>query len=130
MLRRDERVPLPNEMGQSIGSAISRALFHQQVLAHIRMMNARRNADRVIMTIKNLKVTAVLALRCCDNIIAAARSVGKGVIEVKEHESSERLSFPAVVLLPSMRTSPDGLWKLQKEFVAENECVVIPIQVW
>jgi hypothetical protein len=35
ILRRDEKVPLPNKMDQEIASAINRALFHKQTPAHI-----------------------------------------------------------------------------------------------
>jgi hypothetical protein len=36
ILRRDEKVPLPNKMDQEIASAINRALCHKQTPAHIR----------------------------------------------------------------------------------------------
>jgi hypothetical protein len=51
ILRRDERVPHPNKMDQEIASPINRALFHKKAPAHIRIMNARRNAKGTITVI-------------------------------------------------------------------------------
>jgi hypothetical protein len=39
-------------MDQEIASAINRALFHQQALDHIRIMNTRRKAKGVITAIR------------------------------------------------------------------------------
>ena len=46
--RRDKNVPLPEMMDQKIVSAFNRALLHQQALAHIRIMKARRNSKSLI----------------------------------------------------------------------------------
>jgi len=40
ILGSDKKVPLPNQMDQEITAAISRALFHHQAPAHIRIRNA------------------------------------------------------------------------------------------
>jgi hypothetical protein len=50
-------------MDQEIASAIHRALFHQQVLARIRIMNARRNAKGAMMAITHQDVAAEMAMR-------------------------------------------------------------------
>jgi hypothetical protein len=44
ILSRDESVPLTNKMDLDVTSVINRALFHQKAPAHIRIMNAKRNA--------------------------------------------------------------------------------------
>jgi len=99
IIRRDENVPLANKMDQEIASAINRALFHQQAPAHIRIMNARRNTKGANTAIRHQNVTAEMALRYRDIIITAARTVDKGVIDVKENESWERLKIRAVALV-------------------------------
>ena len=86
-------------MDQEIASAIDRALFHQQALAHIRIMNARRNAKGGIMAITYQNATADMALRYCDISIPAARTVDQGVVDVKENESWEKLTIHAVPLV-------------------------------
>lgn len=51
MLRRAESVPVSNMMDQEIASAINRSLFHQQALANILIMNAKRNNKGAITAI-------------------------------------------------------------------------------
>jgi len=62
-------------MDQEIVSAINRALAHQKGPAHIRIMNAKRNAKGVITAISHRNVTAEMALQYCDIIITAATTV-------------------------------------------------------
>jgi len=90
-------VPLPNKMDQEIASAINRALFHQQAPAHIRIMNARRNAKGAITAITHQNATAEMAMQFRDIIITAARTVDRGVVDVQENETWERLKIHAVV---------------------------------
>jgi hypothetical protein len=75
ILRRDECVPLPNKMDQEIDSAITSTLFQQQAPAHIRIMNGRTNVKGAIMRITHQNATAEMALRYCDMIITAVRTV-------------------------------------------------------
>jgi outer membrane biosynthesis protein TonB len=75
ILRRDEKVPLPNKMDQEIASAINRALFHQQAPAHIRIMNTRRKAKCAITTIMHENATAEMAQQYRYIIITGARTV-------------------------------------------------------
>jgi hypothetical protein len=53
ILRRDEGVPLPNKIDQEIASAINRAVVHQKAPAHIRIMNAKRNAKGAFTAISD-----------------------------------------------------------------------------
>jgi hypothetical protein len=99
ILRRDESVPLCNKMDQEIASAINRALFHQKALAHIRIMNTKRNAKGAITAITHLNETAEMALQYCDMIITAARIVDKGVVDFEENVSWERLKIHTVPLV-------------------------------
>jgi len=129
ILRRDETVPLPNKMDQEIASAINRALFHQQAPAHIRIMNARRNAKGAITAITHQNATAEMAMQYRDIIITAARTVDRGVVDVDENETWERLKIHAVPLMRYMGKGTEGLQKMQEEFEAENEGIAIPTQV-
>jgi hypothetical protein len=110
--RTDEKVPLPNTMDKEIASAINRALFHQQALAHIRIMNIRRNAKGAFTAITHQNATAVMALQYRDMIIMAARTVDKGVIDLEENESWERLKIHAVPLVWYMGKGTVGLQKM------------------
>ena len=129
ILRRDESVPLFNRMDQEIASAINRALFHQKAPAHIRIMNAKRNAKGAITAITHPNATAEMALQYRDIIITAARTVNKGVVDVEENESWERLKIHAVPLIRYMGKGTEGLRKMREEFEAENEGIVIRTQV-
>jgi len=129
ILRRDENVPLPNKMVQEIASAINRALFHQQAPAHIRIMNARRNEKGAITAITHQNATAEMALQYRDIIVTAARTVDKGVIDVEENESWERLKIHAVPLAWYMGKGTEGLQKMREEFEAANDGVHIATQV-
>jgi hypothetical protein len=110
--RRDENMPLPNKMVQEIVSSINRALFHRQTPAHIRIMNARRNAKGAIMAITYQSTTAEMALRYCDSIITLARTVNKGVVDVEENESWESEKINAVPFIRYMGKGAEGLDKM------------------
>jgi len=129
ILRRNESVPHSNNMDQEIASAISRALFHQKAPAHIRIMNAERNAKGAITAITHPNATAEMALQYRDIIITAARTVDKGVVDVEENESWERLKIHAVPLIWYMGKGMEGLQKMRQEFEVENECIMIPTKV-
>jgi len=86
-------------MDQEIASAIRRALFHQKAPAHITILNAKRNPMGGITAITNPNATAEMALQYRDIIITAARTVDKGVVDVEENESWERLKIHAVPLI-------------------------------
>jgi len=129
ILRRDESVPLSNKMDQEIVSAIKRALFHQKAPAHVRIMNAKRNAKGAITAITHPNETAEMALPYRDIIITAARTVDKGVVDVQENESQERLMIHAVPLIQYTGKGTEGLKKMREEFEAENEGIVMPTQV-
>jgi len=128
IIRRDKNVPLPNEMDQEIASAINRALFHHQAPAHIRIMNARRNAKGAITAITHHNATAEMALQDRDIIITGARTVDKGVLDVEENECWETLTIHAVPLVWYMGRSTEGLQRMREEFEVENEGVAIPTQ--
>jgi hypothetical protein len=116
-------------MDQEIASAINRARFHQKAPAHIRIMNAKRNAKGAITAITHPNATAEIALQYCDIITTAARTVDKGVVDVEENESWERLKIHAVPLIRYMGKGTEGQQKIREEFKAENEGIVIPTQV-
>jgi hypothetical protein len=75
ILRRDERVPLSNNMDQEIVSAINSALFHQKAPSHIRIVNAKRNAKGAIAAITHPNATAEMAMRDRDIIVMAANCI-------------------------------------------------------
>jgi len=105
-------MPLPNEMDQEISSAINRALFHQQAPAHIRIMNARRNAKATITAIAHQNTMAEMAVRYRDIIITAARTVDTGVVDDEDNESRDRLKINAVPLMQYMGKGTEGLQKM------------------
>jgi hypothetical protein len=129
ILRRDESVPLSNKMDQEIASAINRALFHQKAPAHVRIMNAKRNAKGAITAITHPNATAEMAMQYRDIIITAARTVDRGVVDVEENETWERLKIHAIPLVRYMGKGTEGLQKMREEFEAENEGIAIPTQV-
>jgi hypothetical protein len=129
ILRRDESVLLSNKMDQEIASAINRALFHQKAPAHIRIMNAKMNAKGVITAITHTNVTAEMAMQYCDIIITAASTVDRGVVDVEENETWERLKIHTVPLVQYMGKGTEGLQKMRDEFEAKNECIKVPTQV-
>jgi len=126
ILRRDESVPLSNKMHQEIASVINRVLFHQKALAHISIMNAKRNAKGTITAIKHPNATVEMALQYHNIIITAARTVDNGVVDVEENESWEWLKIHSVPPIRYMGIGRAGLPKMREEFEAENECIVIP----
>jgi len=116
-------------MDQEIASAINRALFHPKAPAHVRIMNARRKAKCTITAITHQNATAAMALAYSEVMIAAAHTVDKGVIDVEDNESWERLKIHALPLERDMGKGTEGLQKIRDEIHPEMEGVVIPIQV-
>ena len=129
ILRRHERVPLSNKMDQEIASAINRTLFHKKAPAHVRIMNAKRNAKGAITAITHPNPTAEIAMVYRDIIITVVGTVDRGVVDVEENETWERLKIHAVPLARYMGTGTDGRQKMQDEFEAEKEGIAIPTQV-
>jgi len=62
-------------------------------------MNARRNAKGTITAITHQNATAGMAMQYHDIIITAARTVDRGVVDVEENETWERLKIHAVPLV-------------------------------
>jgi len=116
-------------MDQEIASPINRVLFHQQAPAHIRILNAKRNAKGAITEITHPNATAEMALLSCDIIITAARTVDKGVVDVEENESWDRLKIHTVPLVRNMEKGTEGLQKMLEKVEVDNEGIVIPTQV-
>jgi hypothetical protein len=85
ILRREGTVMLLNEMDDEITSAIARPLFHQKAPAHIRIMNAKRNAQGAINAITHPNATAEMAVQSSDISITAARTINKGLVDVEEN---------------------------------------------
>jgi hypothetical protein len=129
ILRSDEILPLPNMMDQEIASVINTALFHHQAPAHIRIINARRNAKGTIRAIMHQNASAEMVMQYRNIIITAARTVDRGVLDVIEHETWEWLKIHAVPLMRYMGKGTEGLQKMQEEFEAENKGITIPTQV-
>ena len=129
ILRRDESEPCSNKMDQEIASAINRALFHQKAPAPIRIMNTKRNTKGAITAITHPNATAEITLQSLNIIITGARTVDKGVVDVEENESWERLKIHAIHLVRYMGKGTEGLQKMREEFEVENEGIVIPTQV-
>ena len=105
-------MPLPNKMDREIASAIIRALFHQQAPAHIMIMNARKNVTGAITAIRHQNATAEMVMQYHDNMITAGRTVDKGVVDVEETESWERLKIHAVPLVRLMGKGTEGLQQI------------------
>jgi len=129
ILNRDKNVLLTNKMDQGITSGINRALFHQKGLAHIRIMNAKRNDNGAITAMKQTIASPKMALQYDNIIITAARKVDKGVVDVEETESWEMLKIHSVPLVQYMGKGTEGLQKIREDFVPENEGIVIPTHV-
>jgi hypothetical protein len=116
-------------MDQAIASAINRAYYQQQALAHIRITNARRNAKGAMTAITHQNATAEMAMQYCDIIITAGRTMDRGVEDVQEHEIWERLQVHAVPLMRYMGKGKEGLQKMREEFEVENKGIAIPTVV-
>jgi len=129
ILWREEGVPPPNKIDQDIASAINRALFHQKSPAHIRIMNAKRNARGRITSITQENALVGRELFYRDIIITAARTFDKGVIDIEEKESWESLNIHAVPLMRYIGKGMEGLLKIAEEFQAEKEGIKIPTHI-
>jgi hypothetical protein len=128
-LRRDESVLLSNKMDQKISSVINRALFHQKALAHIRIMNAKWNAQGAITAITHPNATAEMSMQYRDIIITVVRTIDRGVVDVEENDTWERLKIHSVPLVRYMGKGTEGLPKMREEFDAENQGIKVPTQV-
>jgi len=82
-LRRDERILRPNQMDAALASAFHRALLQCQGPAHVRIMNASRNARGTITAITNQNAMVEIFLFYRAINIKTAQSADKGIIDVK-----------------------------------------------
>lgn len=126
ILMRDEHLPLPNMIDQTIASAINGMFFHHQIPAHIWIMNARRNAKIAITAITQQNPTADIALWYRDIIITGASTFDTGVVDVEENRTWDRLMIHTVPRARSMGKGTEGLKKMREEFEAANLGMVIP----
>lgn len=101
----------------------------QTALAHIWMMIPGPNAIGAITAITHQYATVAMVLTDCDRIINTACIINKGVIEVEEIKSWELLKVFTVPLVKYMRKGTEGLQLMQYRIHAENEEVVITVQV-
>jgi hypothetical protein len=92
-------------------------------------MNARRNAKGKITAFMHQNATAEMTMQYCDIIITAARTIDRGVVDVEENVTWERLQIHAVPLMRYMGKGTEGLHMMREEFEAENEGIVIPTEV-
>ena len=129
IVRRDESIPIPRKIDEEIASAVNRALFHQQAPAHVRIINARRNAKGTITAMTHQNATAEMAVLCRDIITKAARSVDKGFIDVEGNESLERLKIHTVLQVRYMGKGTEGLQEMREVIQAANKVVAVPAQV-
>jgi len=116
-------------MDEEFVSAINRAQFHKKVPSHIWIMMAKRNARGTLTSIMHRNISAAMALIYRDVIMTAAPWVDKGVIDVEENESWERLRIHAVPLLRSMGKGTEGVQKMWDIFHAENEGLMVLVHV-
>jgi hypothetical protein len=112
ILGRDESVTLSNKMQQEIVSAITRVHFHQKALAHIRIMNTKRDRKGAITAITHPNATAEMPLLSREIIITAPRMVDKEVVHVEQNEFWERLTIHAVHLWLHIGKGMEGLQKM------------------
>jgi hypothetical protein len=75
-------------------------------------MNAKRNAQGAITAITHPNATPEIALLYGDIIITSARTVNKGVVDVEQNESLERLKIHTVPLIRYMGKGMKGLQKM------------------
>jgi hypothetical protein len=75
ILRRDKSVLLTNNMDLEIESVNNGALFNQQAPVHIRITNAKRNANGKITSSADLSATAGMPEWYCGIIIIPPRTV-------------------------------------------------------
>jgi len=129
ILESDESLQLPNRMDQEMASAMNRALFHQQTLADIRIMNARSNARGAVTAIAHQNAAAEMAVQYPDIIITAARTVQKEVVDVQGNETWDRPDIHAVPVSPYMGKGTESLQNMREEFEAENESGTIGTEV-
>jgi len=116
-------------MDQEIASAIIRVLFHQKAPAHIRIINAKRNAKGAISAIMHPSTTPEMDLPCHNIIITAARTVHNGVVDVEDTESLIWLNIHKVPLTRYMGKRTDGLQNMCEDFDVEIEGLLISTQV-
>jgi len=129
ILKRDKSVPLPNKMDQVIALAINRVLSYQKVPAPIWIMNEKSNTKGAISALTHQSAIAAMAQVCSDAIINIAHTVDKVVIDVEECESWERLKAHVIPHVRYMGEGTECQQKMRDEIHAENEKMVIPVQV-
>jgi len=110
-------------------SALNRALLNLKAPAPMTIAKANRNAKRTFAAITHPNATAEMALQYRNIIIAAARTVDKGAVDLEENVCWERLTIHVVRLIRYMRQGTEGLQKMNKQYKAQHKGIVIPTEV-
>ena len=104
-------------MVPDIVSAFNRAHFDNKAPADFSIWNARRNAKGPIMAVRYQTATAEMALPNCDIIIiTVVRTVDKGVIDVKDNATLERVMIHSVPFVRYKAKGTGGWQKMREEF--------------
>lgn len=129
ILRIEDGESQSEKIDREITSAVNQALFHQKTPGHIQIVHVKRNAMGTFTAITHQNTMAVMALVQHIIIITAAHAVDNRDIAVEEHHTSERLKVYTMPLIRYMGKATEGWQKVGNNIHAENEGVVIPIQV-
>jgi hypothetical protein len=92
-------------------------------------MNAKTNAKGAFIAITHPNVTVKIDLWFRNIIITGTRTVNRGVMDVQEHETCERIKIHAVPLVRYMGKGTTGLQQMRVQFEVENQGIAIPTQV-
>jgi len=99
-------------MDQETGLVINKSFFHHMALAHIGILNSRRDARGAVSAITNPNTTCEMALQYHYICIIAASTVDIVVLDVEETESRESLMIQGVPLMQYMGKCTEGLRKM------------------
>jgi hypothetical protein len=96
-------------MDQEIASWINSVLLHQKAPAHIKIMNAKKNATGAMTELRHPNATAEMPVHYHDMIRTTARTVDKLVVDVEETESWECVQIQAVPFIKYMGKGTEKL---------------------
>jgi len=92
------------------------------------MINTKWNANGPFNAITHPNATEAMAEWYRDIIIIDARTVNKGVVDIEDNESCERLKIHTVPLIQYMGNGPECLQMMREEFEEQYRSTVIPTQ--
>jgi len=128
--KRDDGLPLSQKKDLDISSEVNIALCEGKIPHFVRIQGVTKNTRGCLSTITTPGTTAEMLIQYREIVIKAAKRVYAGFVDIETNEIWERVKMHWVNFDRYLgKKTGGGLEKLRQELQAENEGVVLPLDI-